>query len=130
MHTSNLDHLIDKLFDTSLPKQSWKTTTTATKNGEVDYVYHVENDKIILSVNVVGHDPKQISLGATSEEINIKSAKPESACSLVQEIDFSVKLNKDYDGTKSEAKFDNGLLVITISKKEESKTKKISINIR
>jgi HSP20 family molecular chaperone IbpA len=130
MHTSNLDHLIDKLFDARLPKQSWKTTTTATKNGEADYVYHVENDKIILTVNVVGHDPKQISLYSTTEEIGIKSTKPESSCSLVQEIDFTVKLNKDYDGTKSEAKFDNGLLVITISKKDEAKAKKISINIR
>ncbi len=60
----------------------------------------------------------------------MKSAKPDTACSLVQDIDFSFKLNKDYDGTKSEAKFDNGLLVITISKKEETKTKKLSINIR
>jgi HSP20 family molecular chaperone IbpA len=49
---------------------------------------------------------------------------------LVQDIDFSFKLGKEYDGTKSEAKFDNGLLVIVISKKEESKTKKLSINIR
>jgi HSP20 family molecular chaperone IbpA len=129
MYKTNLDNLID-WCDVNLPSNSWKTTTTATQKGEVDYVYHVENNNIILSVNVLGHDPKQISLEATTEQINIKSAKPESACSLIQEIDFSVKLHKDYDGTKSEAKFNNGLLVITISKKEETKTKKISINIR
>jgi HSP20 family molecular chaperone IbpA len=128
MYKSNLDNLIDKLFDTNLPSHSWKTSFSETK--EVDYVYHIEDNQIHLSVDVVGHDPKNISLEATTDQIIIKSAKPDTACSLVQDIDFSFKLNKDYDGTKSEAKFDNGLLVITISKKEETKTKKLSINIR
>jgi HSP20 family molecular chaperone IbpA len=128
MYKTNLDNLIDKLFDANLPSHSWKTTFSETK--EVDYVYHIEDNQIHLSVDVVGHDPKNISLEATADQIIIKSAKPDTACSLVQDIDFSFKLNKDYDGTKSEAKFDNGLLVITISKKEETKTKKLSINIR
>jgi HSP20 family molecular chaperone IbpA len=129
MYKSNLDNLIDKLFDTNLPSHSWKTIASSERK-EVDYVYHIEDNQIHLSVDVVGHDPKNISLEATIDQIIIKSAKPDTACSLVQDIDFSFKLNKDYDGTKSEAKFDNGLLVITISKKEETKTKKLSINIR
>ncbi|MFM2392893.1 MAG: Hsp20/alpha crystallin family [Bacteroidota bacterium] len=128
MYKTNLDNLIDKLFDTNLPSQSWKTTFSETK--EVDYVYHIEDNQIYLSVDVVGHDPKNISLEVTTDQIIVKSAKPDTACSLVQDIDFIFKLGKDYDGTKSEAKFDNGLLVITISKKEETKTKKLSINIR
>jgi HSP20 family molecular chaperone IbpA len=127
MYNSNLENLID-WCESNLPKHSFKTTTTEIK--EVDYVYHIEDNQIHLSVDVVGHNPKNISLEATTDQIIIKSAKPDTACSLVQDIDFSFKLNKDYDGTKSEAKFDNGLLVITISKKEESKTKKLSINIR
>lgn len=127
MHTTNLNHLIDRLFDTQLPSHSWKTTT---ETKEVDYVYHIEDNQIHLSVDVLGHDPKNISLEATTSQIIVKSVKPDTACSLVQDIDFSFKLSNEYDGTKSEAKFDNGLLVITISKKEETKTKKISINIR
>lgn len=127
MYNANIKNLFD-LFEYELPKHSW--TTTITERKEVDYVYHIEDNQIHLSVNVVGHDPKNISLEATAEQIIVKSTKPDTACSLVQDIDFSFKLNKDYDGTKSEAKFDNGLLLIIISKKEESKTKKISINIR
>jgi hypothetical protein len=49
---------------------------------------------------------------------------------LIKDIDFSFKLGKDYDGTKSEAKFNNGVLSITIDKKDERKAKKLSINIR
>ena len=129
MYKTNLDTLIDRLFDANLPSQTWKTISSSEKK-EVDYVYHIEDNQIHLSVDAVGHDPKNISLEATTDQIIIKSAKPDTACSLVQDIDFSFKLSKEYDGTKSEAKFDNGLLVITISKKEESKTKKLSINIR
>jgi HSP20 family molecular chaperone IbpA len=126
MYNANLENLID-WCEANLPKHSWTTTT---ERKEVDYVYHIEDNQIHLSVNVVGHDPKNISLEATTDKIIVKSAKLDTACSLVQDIDFNFKLGKDYDGTKSEAKFDNGLLVITISKKEETKTKKLSINIR
>jgi HSP20 family molecular chaperone IbpA len=126
MYNANLENLID-WCETNLPKDSWTTTT---ERKEVDYVYHIEDNQIHLSVDVVGHDPKNISLEVTTDKIIVKSAKLDTACSLVQDIDFNFKLGKDYDGTKSEANFDNGLLVITISKKEETKTKKLSINIR
>lgn len=90
----------------------------------------LEDGKIELSVNVLGHDPKQINLEATDDRIIIKSTKPEGASNLIKNIDFSFKLGKDYDGRKSEAKFSNGLLSVIISKKDEAKTKKLSIDIR
>jgi len=38
-------------------------------------------------------------------------------------------IGKDYDGTKVDAKFTNGLLILTIDKKEERKAKSISIKV-
>ena len=67
---------------------------------------------------------------AIKSKITIKSTKPEDASALIKDIDFSFKLGKDYDGIKSEAKFNNGLLSIIIDKKDERKAKKLSINIR
>lgn len=90
----------------------------------------LEDGKVELSVNVLGHDPKQINLEATEDRITVKSTKPEGASNLIKDIDFSFKLGKDYDGTKSEAKFNNGVLSIIIDKKDERKAKKLSINIR
>lgn len=90
----------------------------------------LEDGKVELTVNVLGHDPKQINLEATEDRITIKSTKPEGASNLIKDIDFSFKLGKDYDGTKSEAKFNNGVLSIIIDKKDERKAKKLSINIR
>jgi len=91
----------------------------------------LEDGKIELVVSVLGHDPKQINLEATEDRITIKSTKPEgSRTALIKDIDFSFKLGNDYDGTKSEAKFNNGVLSIIIDKKDERKAKKLSINIR
>ena len=90
----------------------------------------LEDGKIELSVNVLGHAPKNILLEATDDKITIKSTKPEGESDLIKDIDFSFRLGKDYDGTKSEAQFNNGVLSITIEKKDERKAKKLSINIR
>lgn len=90
----------------------------------------LEDGKIELSVNVLGHDVKNINLEATEDRITVKSTKPEGASNLIKNIDFSFKLSKDYDGTKSEAKFSNGLLSVIIDKKDERKAKKLSISIR
>jgi len=103
----------------------------AKQNVFSDYTTkELQDGKIELSVNVLGHDPKKINLEATEDRITIKSTKPEDAAALIKDIDFSFKLGKDYDGTKSEAKFSNGVLSITIDKKDERKAKKLSINIR
>jgi len=103
----------------------------AKQNAFSDYTTkELQDGKIELSVNVLGHDPKNILLEATEDKITIKSTKPEGESDLIKDIDFSFKLGKDYDGTKSEAKFNNGVLSITIDKKDERKAKKLSINIR
>jgi HSP20 family molecular chaperone IbpA len=103
----------------------------AKQNVFSDYTTkELQDGKIELSVNVLGHDPKKINLEATEDRITIKSTKPEDVSTLIKDIDFSFKLGKDYDGTKSEAKFNNGVLSIIIDKKDERKAKKLSINIR
>jgi HSP20 family molecular chaperone IbpA len=103
----------------------------AKQNVFSDYTTkELEDGKIELSVNVLGHNPENISLEVTDDKIIIKSNKPENSSSLIKDIDFSFRLGKDYDGTKSEANFNNGVLSIIIDKKDERKAKKLSINIR
>ena len=121
-YTSNLDDLF----------LDWDNLFSHTKqNVFSDYTTkELEDGKVELTVNVLGHDPKQINLEATEDRITIKSTKPDGASALIKDIDFSFKLGKDYDGTKSEAKFNNGVLSIIIDKKDERKAKKLSINIR
>lgn len=124
--TTNYKANLNDLFS------EWDTLFSHTKRTDFsDYTTkELEDGKVELSVNVLGHDPKQINLEGTEDRITIKSSKPEGASALIKDIDFSFKLGKDYDGTKSEAKFNNGVLSIIIDKKDERKAKKLSINIR
>ena len=122
MYTANIKTLLD-LFEL----QNYKTSTY--KSWVTDYdLKTLEDGKLELTLSVLGHDPKNIKLEAVEDKISIKSLKEESSSSLVQDIDTSFSLGKDYDGTKSEAKFHNGLLTITVDKRNERKAKTIKIS--
>jgi len=126
MYTANIKNLLD-LFETELPS-NWTSTTY--KVSETDYdVKQLEDGKQQLSLSVLGHNPKDIKLEATEDRITIKAKKEESASDLVKDVDLAFTIGKDYDGTKVDAKFTNGLLILTIDKKEERKAKSISIKV-
>jgi HSP20 family molecular chaperone IbpA len=125
MYTANITNLLD-LFESELP--TWNSTSTySTFNRYEGKV--LEDGKYQLTLNVLGHNPKNIKLEVTETQILIKSKKDETSSSLVSDIDLTFTLGKDYDGTKSEAKFDNGLLIITTDKYDEAKPKKVQIKI-
>jgi HSP20 family molecular chaperone IbpA len=118
MYTANIKNLLD-LFESELP--AWNSTSTASTylfNGYDGKI--LEDGKYQLTLNVLGHNPKNIKLEVTDTQILIKSKKEEGSSSLVKDIDLTFALGKDYDGTKSEAKFDNGLLIITTDKRDEA----------
>jgi HSP20 family molecular chaperone IbpA len=75
----------------------------------------------------IGHNPKDITVDVTEEEITVKSTKGENTSSFVKEIDLVLTVGADYDGTKTTAKFDNGLLTLLIDKKNTVKAKSLKI---
>ncbi len=125
MYTANLGNLLDYL-EKDLP--TWKTVSTI-KDASASYsTKELEDGKQELTLSVLGHNPKDIKLEVTEDVITIKSTKPENSSSLVKDVDLTFTLGKDYDGTKTEAKFSNGLLILTIDKKTERKSKTIKIS--
>jgi HSP20 family molecular chaperone IbpA len=127
MHTTNLNHLIDRLFDTQLPA-TYSSTKYASTIADYD-VKQLEDGKQQLTLSVLGHDVKNIKLDVTEDKVTIKAKKEEGSSPLVEDIDATFSVGKDYDGTKTEAKFSNGLLILTIDKKEERKSKSIQIKV-
>ena len=126
MYTSNLQSLFD-LFETQLPATYASSTY---KSSITDYdVKQLEDGKQQLTLSVLGHDVKNIKLEVTEDKVTIKAKKEEGSSPLVEDIDATFSVGKDYDGTKTEAKFSNGLLTLTIDKKEERKSKSISIKV-
>jgi HSP20 family molecular chaperone IbpA len=126
MYTSNLQSLFD-LFEKELPATY---ASTSYKTSITDYdVKQLEDGKQQLTLSVLGHDVKNIKLEVTEDKVTVKAKKEEGSSPLVEDIDATFSVGKDYDGTKTEARFFNGLLILTIDKKEERKSKSIQIKI-
>jgi HSP20 family molecular chaperone IbpA len=116
----------NEVFDALLTEPSRINKTIKTySNFEVELL---EDGKQLVTVNTVGHNPKDIKVEVTEDVINIKAKKGESSSRFVRDIDLDLSVGQDYDGTKSDAKFENGLLLITIDKKNERKAKALKIS--
>jgi HSP20 family molecular chaperone IbpA len=93
------------------------------------YESRINKDGLLeINVNAVGHDKSNINLDVTDTHIHVSSIKPEGSSAFVNDLDFSFKLGEEYDGTTTKAAFNNGLLTLTVDKKEERKAKRIKLS--
>jgi len=122
---STFNDLFDDVFNEPIFRRSRKSYTNAFGNFDATVL---ENGKQQVIVNTTGHNPKDIKVDVTDTEIKITSKKGENTSRFVSDIDLTLTVGKDYDGTKTEAKFKNGLLTLLIDKKEDKKTKSLKIS--
>jgi len=118
------DLIDDVFFNEPIFKRSRKSYTEAHRNFDVDVL---ENGKQKVTINTTGHNPKDIKVDVTETEIKIVSKKDEKSSRFVSDIDLTLTVGTDYDGTKTEAKFENGLLTLLIDKKADKKSKSLKI---
>jgi HSP20 family protein len=85
-----------------------------------------EDGRKELIINVAGHNPKDVDVNVTENEIHIQ-AKAEKVNSVVGNVNLKFTVGKDYDGTTAQASIENGVLTIVLDKKEERKAKKVKI---
>ena len=101
-------------------------------------VAETEND-IIVKAEIPGIDPKDIDISITGDNLTIKGEKKEEKektgkCYHRVESSYgsfkrTITLPVSVDIDKVTADGNNGLLEITLPKKEESKAKKISVKV-
>ena len=125
MTITTFNDLIDDVFNEPIFRRSRKSYTNAYGNFDATVL---ENGKQQVTINTTGHNPKDIKVDVTDTEIKITSKKGENTSRFVSDIDLTLTVGKDYDGTKTEAKFKNGLLTLLIDKKEDKKTKSLKIS--
>ena len=116
------ENFVDNFF-----KDIYTTKTTNRLNSSFE-AETLEDGKQNVTVNTIGHNPKDITVDVTEEEITIKSKKAEDTSSFVRDIDLTLTVGSDYDGTKTTASFDNGLLTLLIDKKVNKKAKSLKIS--
>ena len=124
MTNVEFNNLVDEFFN--FPRTNKSYTYTPTKMA-VDVV----DDKLEIAYLVVGHDPKNVEVNLTESQINIRATKDREDSSVanqfVYDIDETLNLSKDYDGLTAQAEIRNGIITITVEKKEAEKPKKLSI---
>ena len=125
MTITTFNDLIDDVFNEPIFRRSRKSYTNAYGNFDATVL---ENGKQQVTINTTGHNPKDIKVDVPDTEIKITSKKGENTSRFVSDIDLTLTVGKDYDGTKTEAKFENGLLTLLIDKKEDKKTKSLKIS--
>ena len=119
-------YTINENFVYNFFRDIYTTKTTNRLNSSFE-AETLEDGKQKVTVNTIGHNPKDITVDVTDEEIKIKSTKGEDTSSFVKDIDLTLTVGTDYDGTKTTAKFDNGLLTLLIDKKVNKKAKSLKI---
>jgi HSP20 family molecular chaperone IbpA len=85
-----------------------------------------EDGRKELMVNVVGHNPKDVDVNVTENEIHIK-ATAEKVNAVIRDVNLKFTVGKEYDGTTVDASIENGILTILLDKKEQTKGKKVKI---
>ena len=127
MYTTTFDKLFDSVWNEPLIRDAVLDERRNTTFRSFD-VETLEDGKQKVTINTIGHNPKDITVDVTEEELKITAKKVEGTSRFVRDIDLTLSGGKDFDGTKSEAKFENGLLVLTIDRKASKKAKSLKIS--
>ena len=127
MFYSEIDRIVENLSKHPLWEEATKTTTYVPSKFAVQF----KDDTAIMSLNVLGHDPKDIEINCFEDKIEIKAKKigedkEHPFNQLVSDIEERINVGKNFDGRKAKAEIKNGILLITIERKEESKPKKLT----
>ena len=116
-------------FDRLLNELTREPLYTKTQNHYGSFeVESLEDGRQKVIINTVGHNPKNIVVDVTEEKVTITAKKEDGTSRFVKDIDLTLTVGTDYDGTKSEAKFENGLLTLLIDKKNERKSRTLKIS--
>ena len=115
---------INDLIDDVISKSKFQIPTPSNGNYFID---RLDDGKIQLIVNVVGHNPKNVELEVNEGELTIKAEKAKATNPFVKDVNLTFTIGREYDGTTADASIDNGILTLTLDKKEEMKSKKIKI---
>ena len=110
-------------------EEATKTATYVPNKFAVD----VNEDSAVMALTVLGHDPKDIEINCYEDKIEVKAKKLQDTNSpynqLISDIDEKINVGKHYDGRNAKAEIKNGILTITLDKKEDSKPKKLTLKV-
>jgi len=125
------EDFLNHLFET--PNYSNRSTTFVPSKFAVE----LKEDTASIALSVIGHDAENIDINCFEDKIEIKAKvgdkydteKSHPINQLISNIDETIRIGKNFDGRKANAEIKNGILLITVERKEESKPKKLTLKV-
>ena len=101
---------------------------TITNYQSKDWIFEKNDDGGTLTLNALGHDPKNIEIELIDSKLTIKSKKPENGPPLMSDLEYTFTIPSKYSDKDIKASFDNGMVTIKFGIREEAKPKRIKID--
>lgn len=123
---TTLDKVIDSFFNDAV----FALPTVKYQNSRLSI--DVTEDEAVIALSVLGHSKDDITIELEEDAIFVKSKERELSKvekELISTINDRIAVGDKFDGEKTSAKILNGVLYLTIPKKEEAKPKKVTIKV-
>jgi HSP20 family protein len=129
-----LREAMDRLFeDTWVPSQRRSADRERAYRLPLDA--YVTPDEIVIVANMPGVKPEDVEISLEGDTLTIKGERPapmENVDYVLQERPYglfqrTLNINIPVDSGKAEAKYENGLLILTVPKAEASKPRTIQV---
>jgi HSP20 family protein len=130
-----LREAMDRLFEDSFIPARRRAAEEREQGFTLPLDAYVTPDEIIIQANMPGIKPEGVEITIEGDTLTIKGERPapiENANYVLQERAYgkfqrTLNINVAVDADKAEAKFENGLLTLTIPKAAAIKPKTISV---
>jgi HSP20 family protein len=123
---SGLENEIDRLFDSALGN-----VVGSSSSGRFPVDVYEDKDNAFVRAELPGVDRAAIGVEVADGYLNLsatrKNADGESEESLA--LSRSIVLPENVDAEKVSAAYENGVLTVTLPKKEEAKPKRIAVSV-
>jgi len=123
---TTLDEVFDSFFNNAV------FTPPAVKYQNSRLSIDVTEEEAVIALSVLGHSKDDITIELEEDAIFVKSVEKELSKvekELIHPINDRIAVGDKFDGEKTSAKILNGILYLTIPKKEEAKPKKVTIKV-
>lgn len=135
----SLRQALDKLFEESFVRPSgFNLGIGGAKDIPVD-IYQTDND-VVVKANLPGIKPEEADISITGNVLTIKAERKEEKEEKNKDyvrkenyyglISRSIDLPVDVTAEKSNAVFENGILILTLPKIEAIKPKQIKVQVK
>jgi HSP20 family protein len=126
---AGLETEIDRLFETALDGFG---ADTARNRFPVDL--YEDKDNTYVRAELPGVNREDINVEVVDGYLTINAARKTPANGTEAEQSFtlsrSISLNEEVDANKVSAAYENGVLTVTLAKREEAKPKKITVAVK